>query len=246
MEPENQNLELEFADLQGQPQADTLPDKYKGKSVEEIAKMHQEAEKLIGRQAQEVGELRRMADDFIRKSLEAPVKPEPAPEPEPDFFADPAAAVKHILKNTPEIRNAQEELTRLRAEQSQKRLQEAHADYESLLADPDFQSWVSGSKYRTSLFANAHRNWDFEAADELFSTYKELNKVRSEGKGAALRAASVPAGGTPSVEGVGNESGSGRKVYRRADLIRLQQTDPQRYAAMQGEIMAAYAEGRVR
>ena len=33
-----------------------IPDKYQGKSVEDIVKMHQEAEKLIGKQAQEVGE----------------------------------------------------------------------------------------------------------------------------------------------------------------------------------------------
>jgi hypothetical protein len=34
-----------------------IPEKYKGKSVEEIVKMHQEAEKMIGRQAQEVHEV---------------------------------------------------------------------------------------------------------------------------------------------------------------------------------------------
>ncbi len=31
-----------------------LPPKYKGKSLDEIVRMHQEAEKLIGRQAQEL------------------------------------------------------------------------------------------------------------------------------------------------------------------------------------------------
>jgi hypothetical protein len=34
-----------------EPKAEDLPEKYKGKSVEDIVKMHQEAEKLIGRQA---------------------------------------------------------------------------------------------------------------------------------------------------------------------------------------------------
>ena len=34
-----------------------IPDKYSGKSLEDIVNMHQEAEKLIGRQAQEVGEV---------------------------------------------------------------------------------------------------------------------------------------------------------------------------------------------
>ena len=36
-----------------------IPEKYRGKSLDEVVKMHQEAEKLIGKQAQEVGEVRR-------------------------------------------------------------------------------------------------------------------------------------------------------------------------------------------
>jgi hypothetical protein len=36
-----------------------------------------------------------------------------------------------------------------------------------------------------------------------------------------------------------------KKSYRRADLIRLQIEDPDRYQQLQPEIMAAYAEGRV-
>ncbi len=34
---------------------------------------------------------------------------------------------------------------------------------------------------------------------------------------------------------------SSKRVYRRADLIRLKMTDPARYDALQPEIMAAYA-----
>ena len=45
---------------------DDLPEKYKGKSLKDIVLMHQEAEKLIGRQGSEVGELRKVVDDFIK------------------------------------------------------------------------------------------------------------------------------------------------------------------------------------
>jgi len=45
---------------------EVVPEKYKGKSANDIARMHQEAEKLIGRQGAEVGELRRIVDDFIK------------------------------------------------------------------------------------------------------------------------------------------------------------------------------------
>jgi hypothetical protein len=54
---------------------------------------------------------------------------------------------------------------------------------------------------------------------------------------AAMKAVAVDTGSS------GNVS---TKVYRRSDLIRLQLEDPNRYMDMQPEIMAAYAEGRVR
>ena len=43
----------------------------------------------------------------------------------------------------------------------------------------------------------------------------------------------------------GSASGTPRKIYRRADVIRLMNDDPERYLALSNEIMAAYAEGRV-
>jgi hypothetical protein len=46
-----------------------------------------------------------------------------------------------------------------------------------------------------------------------------------------------------------NTAGTGetsKKVYRRADLIRLRLENPDRYDALQDEIMKAYSEGRVK
>ena len=45
--------------VEATPQEEEIPDKYKGKSTAEIVRMHQEAEKLLGRQSSEVGELRK-------------------------------------------------------------------------------------------------------------------------------------------------------------------------------------------
>ena len=46
-----------------------LPEKYRAKSLEEVVRMHQEAEKLIGKQAQEVGEVRKLADELLKQNL---------------------------------------------------------------------------------------------------------------------------------------------------------------------------------
>jgi hypothetical protein len=56
--------------------------------------------------------------------------------------------------------------------------------------------------------------------------------------------ARVPTGGNASPKAP-QASGQG-KIYRRADVIKLMQTDPDRYALMGEEITKAYSEGRVR
>jgi hypothetical protein len=44
----------------------------------------------------------------------------------------------------------------------------------------------------------------------------------------------------------GSAEGSRKKVYRRADIIKLMRTDPERYQALSEEILRAYSEGRVK
>ena len=61
--------------------------------------------------------------------------------------------------------------------------------------------------------------------------------VENKAQAQAMKAATVDVGGS------GETS---RKVYRRADLIKLRMTDPDRYMALQDEIMSAYAQGRVK
>jgi len=59
---------------------DDLPEKYKGKSAAEIARMHKELESRLGQQSQEVGELRKAFDDMVKSSIAAQNAPKSAPE----------------------------------------------------------------------------------------------------------------------------------------------------------------------
>lgn len=222
------------------PTSDDLPDKYRGKSITDIVKMHQEAEKLVGRQAQEVGELRKLADDYIKANL----KPE-SREEEPDFFVDPKKAVKATLEQDPLVKETVDRTKKLEARLNQQALEKAHPDYEEVISSDDFQKWVVESKYRTQLFNDANANWDFDAANELFTLWKSLNKANVDTEKATrkaeLKRGSVPSGGPATDAGE-----TTRKIYRRADIITLMKTDPKRYQALQPEIMKAYSEGRVR
>ena len=227
-----------------------IPEKYKGKSVEEIVKMHQEAEKMIGRQAQEVHEVRSLADQLLKQQLESnKTKQTTEQTQEEDFFADPQKAVERTVDQHPAVLAAKQASLELKKMQTGQQLAAKHPDFMDIAQNADFQNWIKASPFRMDLFTKADAEFDFPAADELLSTYKELRQVKStqqqeqlkaveaKAQDTAMKAASVDVGGSGEVS---------RKIYRRADLIKLKMTDPDRYMALQDEIMDAYATGRVK
>jgi hypothetical protein len=234
-----------------EPEVEELPEKYRGKTAAEIAKMHQEAEKLIGRQANEVHEVRSLADQLLKQQLESNKKAaEPIEESlDEDFFVDPKQAVARTVEKHPAVIEARQAALEMKKMKTAQQLAAKHPDFATIAQDAGFQDWVNSSKVRKSLFNKADAEYDFESADELLSTYKEIKQIRqqqqtqasakveSKAQEQAMKAATVDVGGTGE---------SSRKVYRRADLIKLRMTDPDRYDQMADEIMAAYAEGRVK
>ena len=221
-----------------------IPEKYQGKSVDDIIKMHQEAEKLIGKQAQEVGEVRKLADDLIKQNLSSNHKPI-VEEPEVDFFEDPKKAILNTVNQHPDVLAAKAATQEFKRMNIQQKLAQKHPDFTQVVQDAEFAEWVKQSPVRLGLYAKADSEFDFDSADELLSTFKQLKQVQAKQVAAvdntarqqSLKAASVDVGGTGE---------SSKKVYRRTDLIRLKMTDPDRYEALQPEIMAAYAEGRIK
>ena len=95
------------------------------------------------------------------------------------------------------------------------------------------------------MFARAESQYDFDAANELLTNWEEKQQITKQvlettkvDKQQQLKAAAVST--------QGSSEPVSKKIYRRADIIKLMQTDPDRYDMMQPEIMAAYQEGRVR
>ncbi len=224
-----------------------LPAKYQGKSLQDVVQMHQEAEKALGRQSGEVGELRQVVDQFIQSQTQLTQQNAPQQEPteDVDFFTDPEQAVSKAIENHPSVKQTQELNQQLKAQNALAQLQQKHPDAETIMKDPKFVEWVKGSKIRTQLLAYADQAYDFDSADELFTTWKERQQVvtqtaemEKQGRKKAVKAAST-----------GNTRGSNpvsKKIYRRADIIKLMRTDPDRYQSLSEEILTAYKEGRVR
>jgi len=224
---------------------DDLPEKYQGKDIKDIVRMHQEAEKLLGRQSSEVGELRKIVDDFVKSQIEASTSPQQKDE-EIDFFSEPEKAIEAAIAKHPKIREAEEMSMAMKQQAILTKLQSSHLDFSEIIQNEKFAEWVTGSKVRSELYERADKQFDYDAADELLSSWKERQnivqetaKVQEEDRKRQLKAAS-----TGSTKGSGEAPS--RKIYRRADIIKLMQTDPERYQALAEEIRTAYAEGRVR
>lgn len=235
-------------DLKPEPEPEPeLPEKYRGKSAADIAKMHQELEKLMGRQAQEVGELRKLTDEVLKSQLTKSRQEEETQEI--DIFADPEKFVEKKVANHPDVLAARVAAEELKKQQALQTLAAQHPDFMDVVNSSEFTEWVLASNVRKKLFAESSANFDAETASELLSTFKELkgrkksaetqqisDEMRQVNK-QARQAASVDSGGAGEVT---------KKIYRRADLIRLRMTDPARYEALGDEIMLAYQEGRVK
>lgn len=239
--------EFEAAPEVAQGNEVTIPEKFQGKSLEDVVKSYTELEKLHGRQSREYGELRKLADDLVMRSLQPET---PATKEDPiDIYTDPDKYVAKAIENNPRLRQIEEAAVSAKRSELLSELKDRFGDVKEVVADPDFQEWVTKSKVRTELFVRADRGLDKDAALELLESWSERKMIQStkEAKEKQEVDLSQRTNAAASVKGNSgvSETGAG-KIYRRADIIRLQVTDPKRYEQLAPEIRQAYAEGRVR
>ena len=138
IEIEEQIPEEEQPEPSQEPTEESIPDKYQGKDIKDIVRMHQEAEKLLGKQSSEVGELRKIVDDFVKSQI-ATSSPQQQDEEDIDFFADPDKAIAKAIANHPSVKQAEEASFAMKQQQILGQLQSNH---------PDFIEIVQHSKYK--------------------------------------------------------------------------------------------------
>ena len=163
-----------------QPLATELPQKFQGKSVEEIVSSYGNLEKELGRKGQEIGELRKLTDQILKQQVTAQTgtaeKVEQQEEEEEDFFDNPNKAVSKAIENHPKFREFEEQQKVQAAQATTRQLEAAHPDYLEVVKDSKFQEWVKGSPIRTQLYVNAH-NYDLNSAMELMGNWKERSLI---------------------------------------------------------------------
>jgi len=241
----------EETEVQEPAPEEDIPEKYRGKSMQEIVRMHQAAESLIGRQGNEVGEMRSVINDILTH-VQQPSTPAPEPKEEDaiDFFSDPAkyteSTVRKAIHSTPEIQELSNEVKQIRQERSAGALLRAHPDAYEVSNTPEFKAWVQQSPVRANMYEDAHRNFRSDVASELLSLYKERqsNAQRTVENADANREASINRASTGG--GKSSAESRGKEILSRERLIELKRTDPDSYYAQMSVIKQAYAEGRVK
>ena len=227
-----------------------IPTKYAGKSMQEVIEMHQNVEQAFGKQGSEVGEQRKLIQSLLEAQNKQTTIEESQEEPvnfEDAFYSDPAQAVNSAIENHPDVLKAKEERVLSAQQQQLGVLEKSYPDWEKRVADKQFQDWVGKSKIRQEMFRKADTEYNPDYAIELFDTYDKINMidktkaVQKQEKEKSKKALRKTVSETRSTTSVG-----GKKMYRRADLINLQVTDPRRYESLADEIQLAYQEGRVK
>lgn len=149
-----------------------------GSTTVDWEQRYKELEKLNSRQAQTLGEQRKMIDDYIMGN------PTPQPEPEPqesyrpitvdDLYEDPNAALNRAVEAHPailEARKLTEQYQKDAREREAEGFRQRHPDYQDIASSPEFQNWVVDDPTRVSLYSRGNE-YDFSAADALFRLYK--------------------------------------------------------------------------
>ena len=230
----------------------SIPSKFAGKSQQEIIDSYTNLEKELGRKAQEVGELRKLSDSFLQAEVARTNNPqnntplETEDNAEVDFFDDPTRSVNEMIEKHPRF----QEFQQFQAQQAQAgakaQLEQKHPDFTDVVQDKGFQEWVQDSPIRMQMFQAAD-SYNFDAANELLSNWKDRSMISKtqevKQQAETNRKDALKAGSTESRSS--SASSAGGKTYRRADLIRLKMENPSRYEALEDDIFAAYADGRV-
>jgi hypothetical protein len=234
-----------------------IPEKYRGKSLEDIIEMHRNLESQYGRMANDLGQQRKLTDrlldlkrtDDLEKYGDEP-KPKRVEVSSSELLDNPTEALEKVLSQREAAIRAdyEQRMAQLEAGLAQERFVQKHPDYDAITADPKFAEWLQSSVIRQQAAQQAY-NGNYAVADALLSEFKaqtqtqeKTEKSTAADEKAAARAASLES----SSQSTGQKSGG--KVYRRADLIRLKVEKPSVYEdpQFQEEILRAYSEGRVK
>lgn len=225
-----------------------IPSKFKGKELEDVIRSYQELEKEYGRRSNEIGELRKLADDLIKHKLNPESQPVSKKKVDVnDLLDDPERAIEAALENNPKLKQLEETLIAAKRAEAKKTLEARFPKVYDTVQSPEFQQWVMASPLRTKMFQEANTNFDYDTAGELMDIYYQLHDVRVKSAEGERDKRAKDAMKDASIE-KGSSGQKSKKVFRRSDILAMIRDNPDKYYSdsFQKELSLAYAEKRVK
>lgn len=256
-------LELEAPNVTSNKQEESkqTPDKYRGKSVDDLIEMHQNAERRLSQQGNELGEVRRLADSLIGVKQQTEATAKRAPERKPitveALLDNPDKVLEQKLEESSVAQRADSAATRLDHLESsiaQQKFVSKFPKFQEDINNPDFMEWVKKNDLRANLAANAYQQ-NFDAAASLWGLWEEHKEVAGSAASAATKNQARQKLNQARTEKQGASEGAPAKTYSRAKLMALREKvadgDPVATAqwndeGFQSNLIQAYAENRVK
>jgi len=228
-----------------------LPDKFKGKTIEEVADSYSNLEKEFGRKNNELGEQRKLIDQLLELKLEeknstSDKQDDKAQKVDVDsLLEDPDTVISDAVANNPLLKEMQDNLDASKRERELASFEDVHPDWQTVVGSDEFAKWVTESPVRTQLYNDANKNYKYDVAAELLTLYKGVQQAVVEGA-KETKSQNAKRAMKDAVTEKGATGASTTKVYSRKQLMQLRLRDPAKYESMSDIIYKAYAEGRVR
>lgn len=269
---DNTDFDLEYRDAlkdgtdpEMQQVAATIPEKYKTKSVDDLIDMHVNLEKVLRRQGNELGQLRKLTDaqsqliqtstrgGAIQPGQGTPVESQKAaPITAEALLMRPDEALHQAVSQNPSVTQNSQRLDQLEQGMARKDFESKYPTYRDDVHEPEFQEWVLKSQTRSKLLVDLDKNFNFGSGNELWELWSEHTEAKTAAKNvrdAKLNAATTVRSSSAEV------SQPGKPVYSRAKLAELQIKAEQGNIAakarwndpeFQREYQLAYLEDRVK
>lgn len=233
--------------------------RFKGKSKKDIYQSYTELEKLKQRHDDEIGTIRKALDAKIIGDLQrdAPAKPKQLTDEEFNnkFLDNPRAVLNHVYMTAKEEtkREILQDFGRQSAYQGEmNKLLTEHPDRETVINTPEFNDWVAKNvpshifSYASTGFPEQNISPDPAMANLILRAYKKEMSIETV-KNEAIKEATTKKGAAKIASSIGSSArGGAEPVFTRMQLAEIMISEPEKYRAMQPQILRAYAEGRVK
>ncbi len=212
-----------------------LPPEYQGKTPEQLVEMVKASQAQIGRQANELGQLRGLVSDLAQVQR-APTPQAPEPEIElsrDDFDADPVGTIRKVVQ--PELEKVQAETSASRQNTdvalANQQLYADHPDLEQVVGSQEFQEFA-GRTISRQMDLQAASNGEgldqVNAARRLVENFKDFQSQKApsgQEKPDPVAAAKAAANQGPAPAG----RVSSDEVIYESDVIKMITEDPAKY-----------------